>query len=114
MGERFRRRDRKREWRRDGKGDGKMGRRNSLGEKDGKEDRRRDERRAPAGCRVGDGLSGTCLPIRGGKKKGWTHYHTKGTNDMFIPPRDLRPASPCRHSAPPICIPDTFDLNYKD
>lgn len=45
---------------------------------------------------------------------GGTHYHTKGTNDMFIPPRDLRPASPCRHSAPPICIPDTFDLNYKD
>lgn len=69
MGERFRRRDRKREWRRDGKGDGKMGRRNSLGEKDGKGDRRRDERRAPAGCRVGDGLSGTCLPIRGGKKR---------------------------------------------
>jgi len=47
---------------------------------------------------------------------GAQHYHTKGTNDMFIPPRDLRPASPCRHSAPPppLLLPGTFDLNYKD
>lgn len=50
-------------------------------------------------------MAGAAAGGWGGSWGGGQHYHTKGTNDMFIPLRDLRPASPCRHSAPPFFYP---------